>query len=134
MGSFVMRFGNRIVRFGDDENENTNSQDVEMYDEACKEAKKGIAIIMEGLDSEDGETIEMGAARAWEGIKTMKKLANKMKRQFGERRFDSRGYNNRNYGRGGTYGNRSHDDREEWNERDDEWMERRMRDSMGRFK
>lgn len=125
MGSYMMRFGNRIIKFGDDNND--NRQDVEMYDEACDEAKKGLAIVLEGFDNEDGEAIEMGVSRAWEGIKTMKRLSDKMKHQFGARRFDNRGgYNGRNYGRGGTYGNRIRDEHGDWNQRDDEWMEHRL--------
>ena len=128
MGSYLARFGNRIMKFGDD---NNTDKDVEMYDDACKESMKGIALVMEGLDEGNAKSIEMGAARAWDGIKTMKKLSNKMKQQFGGRHNDN--YDNRGgmYDNRGGYNNR-HDDGE-WNQRDEEWMERRMRDARGRF-
>lgn len=130
MGSYLARFGNRIIKFGN-ENYNDTDKDVEMYDDACKESMKGIALVMEGLDEGNAQSIEMGAARAWDGIKTMKKLSNKMKYQFGERRNDN--YDNRggNYNNRGGYNNRH--DEGDWNQRDEEWMERRMRDARGRF-
>lgn len=133
MASYLMRFGNRLVKFGDDNND--NGQDVEMYEEACKESKKGLALVMEGLDQGDADTIEMGAARAWEGIKTMKRLSDKMKRQFGSRRgyVGMRG----GYGNSGNHGdfvNRMDGyDNQDWNKRDEDMMDRRMRDAMGRF-
>lgn len=103
-----------MVRFGRREN-----GDVREYEDAGKEAKKGLAMIMEAIDNDDLQSAKEGMEMAWEGVKTMCEISKEMKQQYGERRYNSRGgMNNR------------HDD---WNERDDDWMERRMRDSRGRY-
>ena len=116
MGSYMMRFGNRIVRYGE-------RGETKEYDEAGKQAKKGLAVIMEAIEGNDLEAAKDGMEMAWEGVKRMCDISKEMKQQYGERRYDSRSYN----GRGGM-SNRDDD----WNERDDQWMERRMRDSRGR--
>lgn len=102
------------MRFGRREN-----ADVRDYEDAGKNAKKGLAMIMEAIDNDDLQSAKEGMEMAWEGVKTMCEISNEMKQQYGERRYNNRG--------GMNY---RHDD---WNERDDDWMERRMRDSRGRF-
>lgn len=106
--SYLVRFGRR-----------DNGASVEEYNEAGKEAKKGLAIIMEAIEKDDLQSANEGMEMAWEGVKTMCEISKEMKQQYGERRYNTRG---------GT--NYRHDD---WNERDDEWMERRVRDSRGRY-
>jgi len=104
--------------------------DAEDYKKAGKEAKKGLAMVMDAIENNDMRMAMEGAEKAWKGVKTMCEISDEMEQQYGERRYDSmgmRGYGNRYDGR---YGNREHD---EWNSRDDEWMERRMRDSRGRY-
>ena len=114
MGVMMMRFGSR----GNAEAKKGGG--VERYEKAGKEAKKGLAMIMEAIDENNLEAAKEGMEMAWMGVKQMCDISKEMKQQYGER-----SYNNRD-GMNGRV--------EEWNERDDEWMERRMRDSMGRFK
>lgn len=109
MGSYLMRFVRR-----------DGNGDVRQYEEAGKDAKKGLAIIMEAIDNNDLQSAKEGMEMAWEGVKTMCEISKEMKQQFGDRRYDNRG---------GGMNNRDGD----WNERDDQWMERRVRDSRGRF-
>jgi hypothetical protein len=136
MGSYAMRFGNRIVRYGE-------RDDVNQYEDAGKEAKKGLAMIMEAIEENNLQSAKEGMEMAWEGVKTMCIISKEMKQQYGERSNDGIGmrggyYGNRDFSHYGdqyeNFGNRSvnyrHDD---WNERDDEWMERRMRDARGRY-
>lgn len=77
--------------------------------------------------SHDAETreFEEAAMMAKEGIEKMCDLAEDMREQYGERRgmYGSRG----NYGRRGYYGSR-----EGWDDMED-YGERRMRDSRGRY-
>lgn len=101
--------------------------DVEDYKQAGKEAKRGIKMVMDAVERNDMQMAMEGASMAWNGVKTMCDISKEMEDQYGERRYDNmdtRGYGER-------YGNRY--DRHEWNQRDDEMMERRMRDSRGRF-
>ena len=111
MGSYAMRFGNRVVQFG-------NRNGTEEYDKAGKEAKKGLAMIMEAIEEDNMQNAKEGLEIAWEGVKQMCEISKEMKQQFGERRHDSRGMNSRDG---------------DWNERDEEWMERRMRNSRGQY-
>ena len=113
MGYVMMRYGRR------------DNSDVKEYEEAGKEAKKGLAMIMEAIEHDDLQSAQEGMEMAWEGVKTMCEISKEMKQQYGERRYNGRDYNRR----GGMYSR----DNSDWNERDDEWMERRMRDSRGRF-
>ena len=118
MGVMMLRFGNR----GGNE---ANKGGVEQYEKAGKEAKKGLAMIMEAIEENNLEAAKEGMEMAWEGVKQMCDISKEMKQQYGERRYNTRGGMN---GRDGM-NNRN----EDWNERDDEWMERRMRDSRGRY-
>ena len=102
MSSYLMRFGRR-----------DGNGDVRQYEEAGKNAKKGLAIIMEAIEENDLQSAKDGMAMAWEGVKTMCKISKEMKQQYGERRYDNRG---------GGMNNHNGD----WNERDDEWMERHI--------
>lgn len=106
-----------------------SNEDVAEYKEAEKKAKNGLAMIMEGVDNNDMSAVMEGVEKAWKGVKKMTEISSEMEEQYGERRNDGMqmrdAYSRRNYS------NRHND---EWNERDEEWMERRMRDSMGRFK
>lgn len=106
-----------------------SNEDVAEYKEAAKKAKNGLAMIMEGADNNDMSAVMEGVEKAWQGVKQMCDISKEMEDQYGERRNDGMqmrdNYSRRNYSR------RNNDDR---NERDEEWMERRMRDSMGRFK
>lgn len=113
MGYMMMRFGRR----GNDEANKGGG--VEQYEKAGKEAKKGLAMIMEAIEENNLQSAKEGMEMAWEGVKQMCDISKEMKQQYGERRYDTRGGMN---SRG-----------EDWNERDDEWMERRMRDSRGRY-
>ena len=115
MGSYAMRFGNRVVQFGEKNGDGGNQQ----YDEAGKEAKKGLAMIMEAIDEDDMQNAKEGLEMAWNGVKQMCEISKEMKQQYGERRYNSRGMNSRD---------------SDWNERDEEWMERRMRNSRGQYK
>lgn len=85
------------------------------YRNAGKTAKKGLSMVIEGLDRNNAEMVMEGAKKAWKGVKRMCDISEEMEDKYSERR---------------SLMTRDHDD---WNERDDEWMERRMRDSMGRF-
>ena len=106
-----------------------SNEDVAEYKEATKKAKNGLAMIMEGADNNDMSAVMEGVEKAWHGLKKMTSISHEMEDQYGERRND--GMQTRdNYSRR-SYSRRDNDD---WNERDDEWMERRMRDSMGRFR
>ncbi len=106
-----MRFGNRVVQFG-------NRNGTEEYDKAGKEAKKGLAMIMEAIEENNLEAAKEGMEMAWEGVKQMCEISKEMKQQYGERRYNSRGMDNRDG---------------DWNERDEEWMERRIRNSRGQY-
>ncbi len=119
MGVMMLRFGRR------GNNEANTGNGVERYEKAGKEAKKGLAMIMEAIDENNLEAAKEGMEMAWEGVKQMCDISKEMKQQYGERR-----YNNRD-GMNGRDGMNSRG--EDWNERDDEWMERRMRDSRGRY-
>ena len=112
MGSYVIRF--------------RKNEDVDDYKRAGKKAKHGLAMIMDGLERGDKDMIVEGAEKAWKGVKTMCEISDEMEEQYSERRNDR--MDERNYNRRSDY---RHDG--DWNERDDEWMERRMRDSRGRF-
>ena len=105
MGSYLIRFGRR-----------DGNGDVRQYEEAGKDAKKGLAMIMEAIDNNDLQSAKEGMEMAWEGVKTMCEISKEMKQQYGERRYNGRDYHNR-----GGYNRRDDGD---WNERDDEWMER----------
>ena len=113
MGSYAMRFGNRLVRYGEREGQGTGE-----YEKAGKEAKKGLAMIVEAVEEDNMQNAKEGLEMAWEGVKKMCEISKEMKQQYGERRFDSRGMDSRDH---------------EWNERDEEWMERRMRNSRGQY-
>ena len=102
-----------------------SSSDVEDYRHAGKKAKHGIRMIMDGIEDNNFDMIHEGAEMAWDGVKSMCEISAEMEALYGERRHDGFGdgttrHNYRHYG--------------EWNERDDEMMERRMRDSKGRYK
>lgn len=113
MGVMMLRFGKR------GNNEAKNGSGVEQYEKAGKEAKKGLAMIMEAIEENNLEAAKEGMEMAWEGVKQMCDISKEMKQQYGERRYDTRGGMN---SRG-----------EDWNERDEDWMERRVRDSRGRY-
>ena len=104
-------------------NSGNTKADVEDYNNAKNMAKSGIEMVMDGIEGNSMKQIAEGAEIAWEGMKKVCELSDKMKEQFGERRGDSMGYR--------------HDDSynfRDWTNEDDRVMERRMRDSMGRFK
>lgn len=109
------------------------SDDVRDYHRAGKKAKHGISMVMEGLEKSDKDMILEGAEKAWHGVKTMCEISNEMEEQYGERRFNDNFHDRDEWGqrhdRDGF--NYRHDG--DWNERDDEWMERKMRDSRGRY-
>lgn len=110
-----------------------SSGDVEDYKHAGKKAKYGVKLVMDGLEDGDKAMIMEGAEKVWDGVKTMCDISDEMEAQFGERRsdyFTDNGEWRQRYNRRGV--NYRHED--DWNQRDDEWMERRMRDSRGRFK
>ena len=86
--------------------------DVEDYHNAGKKAKHGLKMVMDGLERGDHDMILAGAEKAWRGVRTMCDISGEMEEQYGER---------------------SAHNENEWNERDDQWMERRMRDSRGRY-
>ena len=109
-----------------------SSADVKDYKDAGKMAKKGLAMVMDAVEKNDMRMAMEGAEKAWKGVKTMCDISDEMEEQYSERRYDSYG----SYGsRGYDYDNRNYNMRDdgEWNRRDDEWMERRMRDARGRF-
>lgn len=103
---------------------------MERYEAAEKAAKSGLAIAMDGLESGEAALIKEGIAQAWEGVKEICAISKEMKGEFGERRGGYRDGYRGGYARGGYRGNYRDI---EWGERDDEMMERRMRDSRGRF-
>lgn len=72
---------------------------------------------------------EEAAMMAKEGLDMMCELADEMKEKYGERREGS--YWNR-YGMRGSYGNR-YGGRDEWEDDDMSYGERRRRDSRGRY-
>ena len=103
-----------------------SNEDVQEYKHAGKKAKHGLSMVMDGIEQNDMDMVVEGAEKAWKGIKTMCDISDEMEEQYGERRRDdiNERYGNRHY----NYRNEN-----EWNERDDKMMERRMRDSMGRY-
>lgn len=113
-----------MMRFG-------GSEDAKEYKHAGKKAKSGLSMVMDGVEQGDMDMVVEGVEKAWKGVETMCDISRKMEEQYGERhdnfhdrdewgqRYDRRGFNYRNDG--------------DWNERDDEMMRRRMRDSMGRY-
>lgn len=72
----------------------------------------------------DSMEFEEAAQMVEDGLECMRELANEMKEQYGGRG----GYGMRGYGRRG-YG-----EREDWDEMDDMYGMRRMRDSRGRYR
>lgn len=93
--------------------------DVEEYNRAVNMLKAGIEMAMDGVEEDAKKKSVEGLEMAWEGMKKVCDLSKKMKEQYGER-------HNESYG--GRYNFK------EWSPEDDHMMERRMRDSMGRFK
>lgn len=104
MSSYIAKVGYR------------DNDSVEEYYEAGKKAKKAIAMIMDGIEDDDMGKVEMAAKKAWKAVKTMCEISKDMEEQFNDR--DGRGVQN---GRTNYRGD------EDWNERDDKMMERRMR-------
>lgn len=100
-----------------------SEDDVQDYKHAGKKAKSGIAMVMDGVERGDMDMIVEGAKKAYKGVKTMCEISDEMEQQFVGR--DN--YNRRDGG--GMYSRDEH----QWNERDDDMLERRMRDSRGRF-
>lgn len=106
-----------------------SSGDVQEYKDAGKKAKQGLSMVMEAVENNDMHRAMEGAEMAWKGVKQMCDISDEMEQQYGERRNGDMGMRD-----GGSMGNRySNRDWHEWNQRDDEMMERRMRDAKGRY-
>lgn len=119
-----------MMRFG-------GSEDAKEYKHAGKKAKHGLSMVMDGVERGDMEMVVEGVEKAWKGVETMCEISKEMEEQYAERRHDEMDERGGRYGtrggRGGYYDNRYDRREEDWNERDDEMMRRRMRDSMGRY-
>lgn len=115
-------------------NNSGSKADVEDYNKAKNMAKAGIEMVMDGIEGNSMKQIAEGAEIAWEGMKKVCELSDKMKEQFGERRGDSMGYRHDDFGMRDGYNGRDSYNFRDWSNEDDRMMERRMRDSMGRFK
>lgn len=108
-----------------------NTDDVYNYKHALKEAKKGLMMAWEGLESGSKGMIAEGVEKSYKGIKEVCELTEEMEDRFTERRNDT--YfrdSDTDWDDDGFRHNDRHSGSEEMNWRR---MERRMRDSKGRF-
>ena len=103
----------------------SNKGNIAEYNAAVREAKNGLAMVMDGLEADHKGMIAEGAEMAWDGLKRVCAVSEEMKEQYGERRGGSMNYHHDNYGMKSYH--------KEWNDDDDRMMERRMRDSKGRY-
>ena len=114
-----------------------SEEDTREYKHAGKKAKSGLSMVMDGVEQGDMDMVVEGVEKAWKGVETMCDISKTMEEQYAERRHDEMDERGGRYGtrggRGGYYDNRYDRREEDWNERDDEMMRRRMRDSMGRY-
>lgn len=125
MSHYVLMFKNN--------NTDNNKDGVEEYRKAVNMAKAGIEMVMDGMDEDSKQKITEGAGIAWDGMKKICELNDKMKEQFGERGGNNFSNRHDDFGTRDGYNNRGYNFRE-WSNDEDHMMERRMRDSMGRFK
>ena len=95
--------------------------DVEDYKAAGRRAKKGLSMIMDGIEDKDMDMIVRGAEKAYSGVKEMCDISDDMEEQYGERR---------NSRHDGEWDESEHD----WNVHDDDRLQKRMHNMRKRYR